>query len=440
MSNSMSRAFPALERSGAMAVPPAGGLVRAIGACAALAATGLLTVGGCSSSGPARPKMTDAQLLERSAADTKQSHETFRTAVGNMLARTQRRVESESASQPTVVNFLAMSGGGDFGAFGAGVLVGWGTAQNASDRRPDFDVVTGVSTGALLAPFAYVGTDEVCQQVETLFRNPKKDWIHDRGFLGFLPYNPSFMTIPGLERDINAAISDSLIQKMSDESKKGKVLAISATDLDLGRQKFWDVGVEAEGATASGDPSKVRKIMLASAAIPAAFPPIAIDGSLYADGGVTANVFLRLDPTSPDAILPRWNKAHPDKPFPKMRYWIIVNNQLSQAPMTVQSKWPSVLGPSLATAIRSATVAEVRWLSAQADYVNAVYKTDIEVRMLAIPDDWRAPVKGDFKKETMESLADLGRKLGADPASWRLMASPRRDPPPSSKPEDSAGN
>ena len=61
-----------------------------------------------------------------------------------------------------------------------------------------------------------------------------------------------------------------------------------------------------------------------------------------------------------------------------------------------------------------------RWLAAQADYVNIKYGTDIEVRVVSIPNDWRPPVKGDFKKETMESLTDLGRKLGSDPKSWTV--------------------
>jgi hypothetical protein len=102
---------------------------------------------------------------------------------------------------------------------------------------------------------------------------------------------------------------------------------------------------------------------------------------------------------------------------------------MHQPPETVQIRWPSVVSPSLATAVRSATIAELRWLAAEVDYVNATLGTDIEVRVVAIPDDWRPPVVGEFREETMRSLTELGRRLGEDPSSWTIWASPRRGLP-----------
>jgi hypothetical protein len=101
-----------------------------------------------------------------------------------------------------------------------------------------------------------------------------------------------------------------------------------------------------------------------------------------------------------------------------------VNNWVHAPPKSVERRWPSIVSPSLNTSVRSATLAEIRWLTAQANFVNAVYHTDIEVRMVAIPDDWRPPVEGSFKRETMQSLSDLGRRLGANAASCTLLASP----------------
>jgi len=380
-----------------------------------------LVLSGCA--GPSRPTLTEAQLQERAVADQAQMATAIEGAITKVIARVERRAEASPGEVPTM-HVLAMSGGGDYGAFGAGFLVGWGTITDPQWRRPDFDIVTGVSTGALLAPFAYLGRDEACLAVESLYRNPKKDWVQESGLLFFLPSNPSFMKIPGLERDIRAVVDAKMIAQMAEQSRAGKLLAISATDLDLGRQKFWEVGAESEAAVVSGDYDRVQRIMLASAAIPAVFPPIEIGESIYGDGGVTANVFFRLEIRNPSAFFPRWRAAHPDKPFPKIRYWVIINNQASHIPKTVQAKWPEVIGPSLAAAIRSATLAEVRWLAAQADYVNTKYGTDIEVRVATIPNDWRPPVAGDFQKQTMESLTDLGRKLGSDPKSWTVWTMP----------------
>ena len=393
-------------------------------AAIACTAGAVITLGGCGSS-PQRTSLTDEQLAERSAADTAEMRAILDSSVTKMLARSEREKEA-SPGEPPTIHFLAMSGGGDYGAFGAGFLVGWGQTTDPSMRRPDFDAVSGVSTGALLAPFAYVGTDEACLQVENFYRNPKNDWVRERGLLFFLPDNPSFMTIPGLDRDLRAAFNKEFIAQMAEQSRAGKVLAISATDLDLGRQRFWALGAEAEAAEASGDPDRVVKILLSSAAIPAVFPPVQIGDSVYADGGVSANIFLRLDVREPTAYIPRWIAAHPDGPPVRVRYWVIVNNQLNHPPKTVQPRWPAIMGPSLATAIRSATLAEVRWLAAQADYVNTKYGTDIEVRVVGIPDSWRPPVEGDFKQETMASLCDLGRKLGADPSSWKVLAAPEK--------------
>jgi hypothetical protein len=376
-----------------------------------------LGIAACSSQ-PARPTRTDAQLREHAAADAMQSRAMFHDAVDRVLARAQQKIAAQDGA--ATLDLLAMSGGGDYGAFGAGFLVGWGSIQDPAWQKPDFDLVTGVSTGAILAPFAYVGTEQACRAVEEFYRNPQQDWIRGRGLLFFLPSNPSFMAIKGLERDVGKALDAGFIEQMAQQSRKGKVLAVSATDLDLGRKKVWSLGPEAEFASASGDLDRVHRMLLASAAIPAVFPPVEIDGELYADGGVTANVLVGLDASDPEGLIQRWKAAHPNERLPKIRYWIIFNNQKTHPAKTVQKRWPNIISPSLATATRSATLAEIRWLASEADYTNTMHETSIEVRVVAIPDDWRPPVEGDFRRETMVSLSDLGRKMGADPTSWHL--------------------
>ena len=378
-----------------------------------------LALSGCAAQ---RPVLTDAQLKERDAADSARYEEMIRTSAGKAYQRLSRR--ERSPGQPVTMNILAISGGGDLGAFGAGFLVGWGRTSDPAWRRPDFDLVTGVSAGGLTAPFAYIGTDEACLRIENFWRNPKKDWTEERGLLFFAPWNASLLKIPGVDRDVRTIVDRAFAEQLAAQSKAGKVLVISATDIDLGRRHPWSVGIEAETVVATGDLDRLRKIMLASAAIPVIFPPIEIDGALYVDGGVTANVFLELDLRNPNSLVQRWKRAYPDTPFPRVRYWVIINNWLKSPPKTVQPTWPAILAPTEAILLRYATRTEVQWLAAQADYANSL-GMDIELRVVAIPDSWHAPVPGAFQKETMDSLAGLGRRLGADPASWQVWASPR---------------
>ncbi len=396
-------------------MPPLPALLR-IGPTLLLAAC----LAACSSA-PERRILPDAEIRELQTKDTAQAQEEVAAAIGRVMARIARKLDEHADGTPEpVLDILAMTGGGDYGAFGSGILVGWGRTADAAWRRPDFDVVTGVSTGAMLAPFAYVGTDDACELVDHFYRNPKKDWVQMRS-LFFLPSNASFSMIPGLERDIRAAIDKEFVKKMAEQSARGKLMLVSATNLDLGTRRFWPVGaIAAKAVDSEADLEKMNKILLASAAIPVIFPPIEIDGFLYADGGVTANVLLGLDPWNPAGLYQTWARNFPGRPFPKTRYWIIMNNQMRPPPGTVQARWPGIAGPALATAIRSATIAEIRWLTAQANYVNSDLHSDIEVRVVAIPNDWRPPTKGDFQKETMTSLSDLGQKLGADPASWTV--------------------
>ena len=389
-----------------------------------------IAVFATSCTSPERTVESEQSLLKRRAENDKAQRVLQAAIVERLVDRLATKAAGKN--EPVTMNILAMSGGGDYGAFGAGVLAGWGQAADAAYRRPDFDAVTGVSTGALLAPFAFVGTDHWCNYIENFYRNPKEDWVQSRGLLFFLPDNPSFMTLPGLRRELKTGVDNTLIQTLAVESAKGKALLIAATNLDSGTQQVWDLGQEAVKSLQTGDADRIRSILLASSAIPAVFPPVMIDDSAYADGAVTANVLLWLDPEWPDGFVQVWRRKHHTLPLPKVRYWVIINNQLHQTPKMIQFKWPEVLVPSLATSTRSATVAEVRWLTAQANYANAAFNTDIEIRVVAIPDEWRPPVPGSFKKETMESLTDLGRKFGAEKSSWELWATPHKSAPRSS--------
>jgi predicted acylesterase/phospholipase RssA len=155
---------------------------------------------------------------------------------------------------------------------------------------PEFDVVTGVSTGALIAPFAFLGDARSLDTIVELYRHPGRDLVKQRWPLYFLPANESFATVPGLERELRARVDLAMLQRIADASRQGRFLIVNTTDVDDGGSRVWDVGGEAQRAVASGDVDRVHRILLVSSGIPGAFPFREIDGALYVDGGVTGNI------------------------------------------------------------------------------------------------------------------------------------------------------
>lgn len=348
------------------------------------------------------------------------------------IERGKREVDAFAAGtsvEPPRFDVLIISGGGDYGAFGAGFLKAWGEVEDPQWRRPTFDLVTGVSTGALIAPFAFVGTDDAYERILELYREPKRDWFSLRGLLFFLPSNESFMSIDGLARDIEAQVDAELVARIVEERRQGRLLQISATNVDLGMRRVWELGREGERALSpDGSLRTVHEKLLASSAIPAAFPPIEIEGFLYVDGAVTSNILYNANMRSPTSAIQRWKRLHPDTPLPPFRFWVIVNNQLNQIPQVTPPTWVGVTASVASSAVRSATATALELLAAEIAYLNATGVAEAEFFVVAIPDYWRPPTTGTFKKETMDSLAELGQKLGRQPNSWRRSTILNPDP------------
>ncbi len=195
---------------------------------------------------------------------------------------------------------LAISSGSDKGAFAAGYLNGW----TASGNRPEFALVTGVSTGALIAPFAFVGSagDAALKDLYTgvdardIFRRTPL-----KGALG----GPSFADTRPLARLIERHVTAELVDKIASAHRNGRRLLVMTTNLDAGRGTVWDLGAIAS----SGAPDRLtlmREVLLASASIPGVFPPVRVNvrsgknhfDELHVDGGTTSSVFV-----VPDALL-----------------------------------------------------------------------------------------------------------------------------------------
>jgi len=191
-------------------------------------------------------------------------------------------------------NYLVISSGGVEGAFGAGLLVGW----TAAGTRPEFQVVTGVSAGAMIAPFAFLGSayDGSLREIYTSFVS--KDLIERRGVLEALEGDSVMDTAP-LRRLIDRYLGDDEIAQIAAEGRKGRKLLIGTSNLNAGRPVVWDL-TKIAGSRAPNARQLIGDVILASASIPGVFPPVRISvesagvryDEVHVDGGVTAQLFL----------------------------------------------------------------------------------------------------------------------------------------------------
>ncbi len=326
--------------------------------------------------------------------------------------------QSLATGAPFIYDILVISGGGAKGAFGAGFLEGWGTIEQGPYVRPEFDMITGVSTGALIAPFAFIGTDEAYSDVVEFYSNPKQGWVKKRGALHFLPGKVSVVNNCSLQETIRQGMGPDIVKDVAAGAAEDRLLLIGATNLDTGAGRVFDLGHEAQTALSGGSADKMHAIVLASSAIPGVFPPIEIDGMLYADGAGVANLFIAAFP-GPDGPLARFAADHPQAELPKVRVWIMVNQRLRPKPAVTQPKWIAVSTRALDTLTSSSQVFVLGLIDYMAKEARADRGVDVELRMVSIPDDAPRNTTGEmFDQDFMRKLLDFGREWGADPTRW----------------------
>ena len=199
---------------------------------------------------------------------------------------------TESNAIPAI-NVLSLSGGGDYGAFGAGFINGW----SQSGARPEFKLVTGISTGALIAPFAFLGSEYDSTLKHAYTTVSAKD-IYIARWISFL-WNDAFADSTPLAKLIKRYITKDVLQAMAKAHRQGRRLYIGTTNLDADRLVVWNMGAIANSGEANAL-KLFRQIILASSSIPGAFPPVMIkveiDGvsydEMHVDGGIKAQLFL----------------------------------------------------------------------------------------------------------------------------------------------------
>jgi hypothetical protein len=321
------------------------------------------------------------------------------------------RPELLSKGRRPVVNFLALSGGGADGAFGAGVLTGW----TASGKRPEFDVVTGVSTGALTAPFAFLGPryDEALKKVFT--QSTTKDIAIAQPIRGLLGGDALASNAP-LAGVVASYVNDGFLREVAEEHRKGRRLLIGTTNLDAERPVVWDMGQIA----VSGRPEALdlfRKVLLASAAIPAVFPPgfvrVAAEGALYdemhVDGGATREVFL---------VPTQFMAKKVDGGLginPIRRAYIIRNGRVTPEYKAVKPRTLSIAGRAVSSLIKSQGVGDLYEL-----YLFSK-RNGIDYNLAHIPGDFPDTSTQAFDPVYMGRLFDLGYQLAQEGYPWKKV-------------------
>ncbi|MBU3606878.1 patatin-like phospholipase family protein [Polynucleobacter nymphae] len=306
-------------------------------------------------------------------------------------------------------NFLALSGGGDDGAFGAGLLVGW----SKQGSRPAFNLVTGISTGALMAPFAYLGKeyDPVLQQVYTSI-NPKDVYIQ-RGILSGI-FSDGLADSTPLYQLISKYVDANFLKKIAYEyNTNGRWLLIGTTNIDAGIPVAWNMGRIAT----IGTPEALelfRRIMLASASIPGAFSPVMfdflVDGQafqeMHVDGGASTQVFLY-----PSAAAQKANELGIKRRFNRQAY-IIRNSRLDPRWNETERRTISVAGRAIAQLIQTQGIGDLYRIYAMA-------KMDqVGFNLAYIGSDFNEPHTEEFDTKYMNALFQYGYEHAVNGYAW----------------------
>ena len=308
-------------------------------------------------------------------------------------------------------NVLVLSGGGAYGAFSAGVLAGWTEAGT----RPDFDVITGVSTGALVATMAFLGPERDPYLKRFYTKVTDKDVYARKSDIAAL-FSDSFRESKPLAKLIEAVVGAEMLKGIAAEHAKGRRLYVGTTHLDARRLVVWDMGQIASRGRPS-DLALFRQVLLASASIPGYFPPVPItvdvDGQpveeLHVDGGVTASLFF-LPPQVPSDQA----KKLGDRPLEGSNVYIIVAGKLYADPGCVERRLIPIAADSISALLYSQCRGDLFQLYALS------LGTGMNYRMTAIPADVDLPRDAtSFDPKVMSWLYDVGYQHAMSGRPWR---------------------
>ncbi len=311
-------------------------------------------------------------------------------------------VSTKTVTNSSYTSILALSGGGADGAFGAGILNGW----TKKGTRPKFDIVTGVSTGALMAAMAFLGPqyDNAIRELYTTQTNDKI--FRNKGFAGY--FSDSLYDYTPLKKQIQSIVNRSFLDKVAAEHAKGRRLYIATTNLDAGTQVIWNMGEIANGNRHNAV-LMFQKVLRASAAIPGYFKPVYIKPvkgvqlrQAHVDGGLKEPILV--------SSFLFASKAK------KKQIFLIVNGRLNQFELE------SAVKPELADIARKSITELTRSLLSTKVYQGYVRARNSNTRfnLIAIPDNVTPSKEAlDFDPKRMRKLYDVGYRIATSSSPWK---------------------
>ncbi|CAM4205369.1 patatin-like phospholipase family protein [Palleronia rufa] len=352
-----------------------------------LSGLGAMTaLGGCASAAPPVLRRASEPLIPslRMPADA-----SFETWARHLHLPTMR-------GRPVI---LALSGGGEDGAFGAGVLSGW----SETGRRPTFDLVTGISTGALMAPFAFLGPSQDLE-LRRIYTSYGEEDILRRRIPGGLVSDSLASSAP-MRTLIARHLSDPVIARVAEEHSKGQRLFVVTSNLDTGRPWVWDMGAIA----AAGRNDLFRGVTLASASIPGLFPPVTIRigdvAETHVDGGVNMQLLAVPEAAFANLAATTGRGGH---------LYILVNNTLEPPPTPVSRRAIPIMQQTFTTMVRAQAAQAV------ASAGRYAARTGMDFSVATIGRDFDTPwdPSNRFDPAYMRALFAYGRKRAATGQVW----------------------
>jgi hypothetical protein len=306
------------------------------------------------------------------------------------------------------IDALAISGGGANGAYGAGLLYGW----SASGQRPEFQLVTGVSAGALLAPFAFLGPAWDDELRQAYFGPRIAHLMQGRGLLGLL--TPGLYSKAPLEGLVRSYVSERLIKAVAAESAKGRRLLVGITNLDTEQLVVWDMGaIAAKGGPEARD--LFTTVLIASASVPGVFAPTMIN----VESGGHAFSEMHADGQTESAFFAIPQSLFLAKPLSAPRFhahmFIIINGQID----SLFAVTPRSTIPILGRTIDAGGKASVR--SIIVSTAEFCQRNGCELSLSSLP----AAVKDnslDFDNSHLNSLFTAGEAGSVNGSGWKSAA------------------